>query len=73
MDHLCLISLCGDFLSRSFTARHVAGGKEKKKIRGGVSCSRIVVKRIIIISWQQASRQMVFEKKPTAGRERTVG
>lgn len=42
--------------------------KEKKKKRGEASCSRIVVKGIIIESWQQASRQMVFEKKPAAGR-----
>lgn len=71
-DRLCLVSLGDDFLSKTFTVGHVGSQEKKrekkKKKHGGASCSRIVVKGIIIESWQQASRQMVFEKEPAAGR-----
>lgn len=65
---LCLDFLGGDFLFESLTARRAQEKKKERKKRGGASSSRIVVKGIIIESWHQASRQIVFEKKPAAGR-----
>lgn len=69
MDRLCLVSLVGDFLffpnpsQQGVSARRK---KEKKNVEEHLA-HKLSSKELLFDSWQQASRQMVFERNRAVG------
>lgn len=72
MDRLCLVSLGGDFLSESFTARHV-GKKKKKRNVGRRLVHELSSKELLLKVGSRLPGKWCLKRSPQRDEERTLG
>lgn len=75
MDRLCLVSLGGDFLSESFTARHVGSQEKRKKKRnvGRRLVHELSSKELLLKVGSRLPGKWCLKRSPQRDEERTLG